>query len=40
MCPVYSVNDLTGLYLTPTLSQWEREIGMLFPFAFTLKGKH
>src|SRR5262249_61169139 len=25
MCPVYSVNDVTGLYLTPALSQRERE---------------
>jgi hypothetical protein len=25
MCPVYSVNYVTGLYLTPTLSQRERE---------------
>jgi len=25
MCPVYSVNDVTGLYLTAALSQRERE---------------
>jgi hypothetical protein len=24
MCPVYSVNDVPGLYLLGSLSQWER----------------
>src|SRR5260221_276088 len=29
MCPVYSVNDLTGLYPSPTLSQRERKLRRL-----------